>query len=387
MASIPTDDNHQILNGTGHISDHSSQQSPILRAALCHASPVLLDAEKTTEICINLIQEAADNGAHIVVFPETFLPAFPYWSPLIAPAEGHEFFLAMARSSVYSDGSEVNAIRAAAKGRNIMVSVGISEKARYSTATLFNTNLIIDGTGTVVVHHRKLVPTFYEKLTWTPGDGYGLKVAKTPLRHDGGAEHVKISNLICGENTNSLARFAMVAQGTNFHITSWPAKSIMGSASAAGENTGSKDAQFGKFDNIHLNRVRCGSTCVEGKAFGAICSAFMSHGMIESILAIAPPHAKETMRQAFKNASQAESVFLDPSGAVLPGFTIDARTGKQTEVESLRYEEGILYADMDMSATIEGKQYHDLVGMYQRFDVFDLKVNTSRNRPPVISIS
>jgi nitrilase len=368
-------------------SINRQKSSPIVRAALCHVSPFILDAEKTTQKCITLIHEAADNGAHIVVFPETFLPAFPYWSPLLAPSEGHEFFIAMAKSSVYSDGREVDAIRAAAKERKIMVSLGISEKARYSAATLFNANLIIDISGDVVVHHRKLVPTFYEKLTWTPGDGHGLKTVEvTAQSADGVTGTVKFSTLICGENTNSLARYAMIAQGTRFHITCWPAKSIMGAASAgSADDLDVKKAKHGVFDNIHLNRIRCGSACVEGKAYGAICSALMFPDMVETIVSMSPSHAKEKVRLALEGSSQAESVFLDPSGTVIPGFTIDSTTGLKSHVESLRYDEGILYADMDMEATVEGKQYHDIVGMYQRLDVFDLKVITARRLPATFS--
>lgn len=362
-------------------ADASSSRLSTVRVALCHISPMILDAAITTEKCIKFIHEAADNEAHLAVFPETFIPAFPYWSPLLPPGEGHEFFVKMSKSSVYADGEEINAIRATAKARNTMVSIGISEKVRYSTATMFNANLIIDGNGEIVVHHRKLVPTFYEKLTWTPGDGYGLKVAEFPVKAPDGVANVKFSNLICGENTNSLARYSMIAQGTNFHISSWPAKSIMGSADSFLDNEDPATAEFGKFDPIHLNRIRCGSACVEGKCYGAIVSAFMTPAMIDSIESLAPEKVRKNIRNALECAPQGETVFLDPSGAVHHGFTVDKVTKVKTCVESLRHEEDVLYADLDMSATIEGKQYHDIVGMYQRFDVFDLKVNRARQQP------
>ncbi|EXJ79412.1 hypothetical protein A1O3_08914 [Capronia epimyces CBS 606.96] len=376
----------------------------IVRAAACHVSPVLLDAKQTTQKCVRLIHEAADHGAHLVIFPETFIPAFPFWGPIVAPGAAHEYFAKMSKESVFADGEEVGAIRVAARERNVMVSVGISEKVRYSSATMFNSNLIIDGHGDVVVHHRKLVPTFYEKMTWTPGDGHGLKVANLPIKGPAGDdEPVKFGTLICGENTNPLARYTMVAQGINLHISSWPATSIMGLADHVNDDhshhegeTKDDDLQwkkakkegeesskeFGRWDPIHMNRLRCGNQCVEGKCFGVISSAVLSPENIAVVTSMAPASAKALVQSTLEKSSQAETAFLNPSGSLHRGFTIDKVTGLKTDdVESLRYDEGILYADMDMDATIEGKQYHDLVGNYQRFDVFDLKVNTTRKQP------
>lgn len=76
-------------------------------------------------------------------------------------------------------------------------------------------------------------------------------------------------------------------------------------------------------------------------------------------------------------------MFLDPTGAVMPGFTICEATGKEEERKFLRDEEGILYADLDLGLCVEGKQYHDVVGGYQRFDVFDLRVDRRRRKGPV----
>ncbi|KKY34024.1 putative nitrilase [Diaporthe ampelina] len=106
----------------------------------------------------------------------------------------------MALESVFVDGEEIQAIRATAKQTGAIVSIGISEKVHSSSATLYNSNLLIGSNGDVLVHHRKLVPTFFEKLTWSNGDGHGLRVSETAFG--------KIGNLICGENTNSLARMA-----------------------------------------------------------------------------------------------------------------------------------------------------------------------------------
>lgn len=150
------------------------------------------------------MRQAISNGANLIVFPETFISAFPIWSSLRPPTENHDLFHRMVKESIYSDGDEIQALREAARETQTVISLGISEKSRDSVACLYDSNLIIDQRGEILVHHRKLMPTFFEKLTWSPGDGFGLRVADTPFGRIGG--------LICGENTNPLARYSLMAQ-------------------------------------------------------------------------------------------------------------------------------------------------------------------------------
>ncbi|RVX66226.1 hypothetical protein B0A52_10153 [Exophiala mesophila] len=358
--------------------------APAFKVAACHVAPVYLNAAETTKRCVSLINEAADNGAHLVVFPETYIPAFPFWSSVLSPADSHGFFIKMAKESVYADGDELTAVSTVAKERNVYVSLGVSEKVRYSSATLFNSNFIFGPSGDVLVHHRKLQATFFERLTWSMGDGNGLKVVEcAPSGPEG--PRAKIGALVCGENTNPLARYTLIAQGEQFHISTWPAKwptkPITSPASAESANPTSKDPTRGEFDNVVLNRTRCASQCVEGKCFGVLCAGFMSPEMIDTLLSMTPASGKGVMKLTMEHSAQAETLFLGPSGAPIPAYTIDSKTGERDEVGVLRHQQGILYADMDMDATIEGKQFHDVVGGYQRFDVFDLKVNLVRRQP------
>ncbi|KAJ9623093.1 hypothetical protein H2203_006026 [Taxawa tesnikishii (nom. ined.)] len=353
-----------------------------LRAAACHASPIFLSSRDTTQKCISLIQRAASNGANLVVFPEAFIPAFPIWSSLRPPTENHDLFARMARESICADGEEIRAIRAAAKQTGTVVSVGISERVRYSSATLFNSNLLIDASGTVVVHHRKLMPTFFEKLTWSPGDGHGLRVAETPVG--------KIGNLICGENTNPLARYALMAQGEQVHISSWPAiwptrvpKTQV--AGAGGESVteaqgGSSVSKGANYDNVSANRTRAAAHCFEAKCFGIMCAGHLDASAIDAVVS-GSTHPK-ALKDALEKSPRGATMFLDPTGALLPGFTVDATPErKQTTKDLLQTEEDILYVDMNLEDCVEGKQYHDVVGGYQRFDVFDLKINRTRREP------
>ncbi len=337
----------------------------IIRVAACHASPVFLSAKETTEKAISLIQEAARNEAKLVIFPETYIPAFPIWSSLRPPTHNHELFKHMVRESVYVDGEEINAIRAIARQLEVMVSIGISEKVHTSSATLFNANLIIGSDGAILVHHRKLMPTFYEKLTWAPGDGHGLRVAETRLG--------KIGCLICGENTNPLARYAMMAQGEQLHISIWPAVWPTRFSKAG---SGAKGANF---DNVSANRTRAAAHCFEAKCFGVLCSGFLG---ADAIQATAENSGNEKLiKQELEQAQRGATMFLDPTGTLLPGFVVDKNTSEHVSTNMLQNEEGILYADIDLDDCIEGKQYHDVVGGYQRLDVFELKVDRTRRQP------
>ncbi|KAF5706142.1 aliphatic nitrilase [Fusarium globosum] len=341
----------------------------VIRVAACHVSPIFLSAKATTSKAIGLIKQAAKNKANLVVFPETYISAFPIWSSIRAPTENHDLFRQMAHESIFADGDEIHAIRSIAKQENIMVSVGFSEKARFSSATLYNSNLLIGDSGEVLIHHRKLMPTFFEKLTWAPGDGHGLRVADTP--------YGKIGNLICGENTNPLARYSLMAQGENIHISTWPPiwptrVAPPGKVLESSEGTSDKP----NYDNVTANRTRAAAHCFEAKCFGVLCSGVMGEDAINAVSG-GSAYLTEVLQQSQRGATQ----FLDPTGAPLKGFTIDSQTGEAVATDFLQHDEGILYADLDIEDCIEGKQYHDVVGGYQRLDVFDLTVNRTRREP------
>lgn len=336
----------------------------VTRVAVCHAAPVFLDARATTDKTISLIRRAASNAAQLVVFPESHISAFPVWSALRPPTENHDLFARMARSSIYADGDEVRALREAARETGAVVSVGLSEKTHASVACLYNANLLIDASGRVAVHHRKLVPTFFEKLTWSPGDGAGLRVADTPIGRVGG--------LICGENTNPLARYSLMAQREQIHISSWPPlwpTRLTTTAKSSAPN----------YDNVLANRLRAAAHCFEAKAFGIMCSGYLDEASLETIVEGAG--SPDLVRDELRGAPRGASMVLDPTGVPCPSFTVDESTGEQKPVEYLQNEEDILYADIELDRCVEGKQYHDVVGGYQRLDVFQLQVNRTRRDP------
>lgn len=315
---------------------------PRFKAAAVHASPVFLDAAATTEKAVSLIREAARAGAGLVAFPETFIPAFPVWAALSAPIDNHDLFARMCAESVRVDGPEVTRIREAARAAGIVVSIGISERSPASLGCLWNSNLLIGQDGGLLNHHRKLVPTFYEKLVWAAGDGAGLRVVETAIG--------RIGQLICGENTNPLARYSLMAQGEQLHISSWPP--VWPTRRPKGG---------GNYDIVAANRIRTAAHCFEAKVFGLATAGLLDRAAFDLIAAHDPAAA-----EVLEGTPRPASFFLDPTGAQIGEALLD---------------EGILYAEIDLAACVEPKQFHDVVGYYNRFDVFDLAVNRRRLEP------
>ncbi|HVL56421.1 MAG TPA: carbon-nitrogen hydrolase family protein [Burkholderiaceae bacterium] len=319
---------------------------PKVRTAAVHASPVFLDKQATAEKAVGLIAEAARAGAELVVFPESYIPAFPVWAALSAPIYNHDLFASMVENSLMVPGPEIALIAAEARRRRVFVSMGISERSPISVGCIWNSNLLIDDEGRLLNHHRKLVPTFFEKLIWAPGDGAGLVVSDTRLG--------RIGALICGENTNPLARYALMAQGEQIHISTWPPVWPTRNPQAGGN-----------YDNVAANRTRAAAHSFEAKAFTIICAGYMDKRMRDFLVDRQPEAAA-----ILDNTPRAASLVVDPTGAQVGN--------------TLQNDEGIVYADLDLNACIEPKQFHDVVGYYNRFDVFDLKVTRSRIQPATL---
>ena len=164
-----------------------------IRVATAHISPHLLSKRLSTQKTIAHIELAAQHGARLVCFPESSIPGFPIWASLLPPSHNstHDFFRRFVEESVSVTQDEVNAIKSCARKHRISVSLGISEKLRHNTGTIFNTNLLISEKGEIAVHHRKLACTWFEKLLWSHGDGSGLRVM-----HLRGDDRVRVGALV-----------------------------------------------------------------------------------------------------------------------------------------------------------------------------------------------
>ena len=316
--------------------------SPIKVAAV-HAAPIFLDRAATAAKAVSIVREAARAGAQLIAFPETYIPAFPVWAALWAPIENHDLFVLMAEQSVSMQGSEIAALRREARSQGVTISMGISESSPASVGLIWNSNVLIGPDGAILNHHRKLVPTFYEKLVWAAGDGAGLRVVDTPVG--------RVGNLICGENTNPLARYALMAQAEQIHISSWPP---MWPTRRPGSG--------GNFNNVAANRIRASAHSFEAKAFGIVTAGYMDTAMRDYLIARDPAVA-----DVIDRTQRAASFFVDPTG--------------ETVGKALQDQEGIAYAEFDLRRCIEPKQFHDVVGYYNRFDVFNVTINRRRLTP------
>jgi nitrilase len=319
------------------------QHYPRFKAAACHASSVFLNTAKTIDKACDLIAEATAAGASLIAFPESFVPGFPIWAALQPPILSHDFFKALAAQAVRIDGSEIAKLRMAARRHHVVVSIGLTEGTSASVGCLWNSNVLIGADGALLNHHRKLVPTFYEKLVWANGDGRGLRVVETEVG--------RIGMLICGENTNPLARYSLMAQGEQVHVSSYP---------PTWPTRPSTDA--GGYDLRRAIEIRAGAHAFEAKAFNVVASGYMDLAMRDALASANPD-----MLDMLEGAPRAISMVLDPTGEVISDVLSD--------------NEGIAYAEIDIARCVEPKQFHDVVGYYNRFDVFKLTVDQSPRDP------
>jgi len=320
---------------------------PAYRVAAAHVAPVFLDAQASLEKALSLIAEATYNGASLIAFPESFLPGFPVWAALAAPIRTHELFKRFVAESVLVPGPAVERLCDAARRHGIVVSIGVSEGTTASVGCIWNSNLLIGADGSLLNHHRKLVPTYFEKMIWASGDGHGLRVVETPLG--------RIGALICGENTNPLARYALMAQGEQLHISTypplWPTR---------------PPEEKGNYDLTQSILIRAGAHAFEAKAFNLVASAHRDRTLEDALAAALGREALDLI----DGAPQGVSMVIGPDGAPLA---------------KLSGEEGLLYADIDLSAAVEPKQFHDVVGYYNRFDIFNLSVDRTRHVPVTLT--
>jgi nitrilase len=246
---------------------------------------------------------------------------------------GHRYFRELVKNSVEVPSPATDRLCRCARKVNAYVVMGINERVPETLGTIYNTNLLIDRKGKILGVHRKLVPTFLEKITWGGGDGHTLKVYDTDIG--------KLGMLNCGENTNSLARFALIAQGEQVHVANYP-----------GQPVGDES----NYDLAHAIEIRSAAHAFEGKLFNVVsCSIFGEE--IAQILG-----DTEEKRRLVGKGSMGLTAIYGPDGKHLAG-PMDPN------------EEGMVVAEIDIEKIIEQKLQHDIAGHYNRFDVLSLNLN------------
>lgn len=303
-----------------------SDEYPKFTAAAVQAAPVFLNREATIDKACALIAEAASQGARLIVFPETWVPAYPFWiatPQIFTPAAFVELF----KNSVEVPSDATDALCRAAAKTGTYVVIGINERDAESKGTLYNSLLYIDDAGKVLGVHRKLMPSFTERTIWGWGDGSGLHVFDTPLGRLGG--------LICWEHEMTLVKYALYAKGEQVHASVWPAWSMQ---------------------NSHID-FGCRQYAYEGG-----CFAVVSCGIL----------LPDTLPQQYRSPliqANGGSGIIGPDGEYLKGPVYD--------------KEEIIYADLDLEAIVRAKHMRDVVGHYARPDVAQLLLHERPQRPVI----
>jgi nitrilase len=297
-----------------------------VKAACVQVEPAILDRDATIDVVAARTAEAAGACAGLVVFPETFIPAYPssVWARALAGwAEpgAQEAFALLHRESLELPGPDADRLAGIARERGVWLVIGVNEVDPVRPGTLYNSLLYYSPGGELALHHRKLVPTNHERLIWGPGDGRGLRAIETPIGRLGG--------LICWENYMPLARFSLYESGIEIYIA---------------------------------------STADDGDSW----QATLRHIALESrSFVIAPCH--------FQRASSYPDDF--PLASLLEGRDILGRGGSAVLGPDGSYlagplydDEGILYAELDPDLLRRSRQRFDPAGHYHRPDVLSLNV-------------
>jgi aliphatic nitrilase len=297
---------------------------PIVRSAAVQISPVLFSREGTIEKVLKTINDAAKQGVQLIVFPETFVPYYPYFSFVQPPVLMGKEHMRLYEEAVEVPSVATEAVSRAARSHQMVVVLGVNER---DNGSLYNTQLIFDADGSLLLKRRKITPTYHERMVWGQGDGSGLKVVQSAVG--------KLGALACWEHYNPLARFALMAQHEQIHCAQFPG-SMVGQIFA---------------DQIEVT--------IRHHALEAGCFVINSTGWLSSdqIAQITPDEKLQKVLSGGCNTA-----IISPEGAHLCPPIVEG--------------EGLAIADLDFSLITKRKRMMDSVGHYARPDLLQLQVNT-----------
>ncbi len=299
-----------------------------VRAAAVQIAPDLTSRAGTVERVLNAIADAADKGAELIVFPETFVPWYPYFSFVLPPVQQGPEHLRLYEEAVTVPSAETRAVADAARKRNAVIVLGVNERDRGS---LYNTQLIFDADGSLKLKRRKITPTYHERMIWGQGDGSGLKVVETAVG--------RVGALACWEHYNPLARYTLMAQHEEIHASHFPG-SLVGPI-------------FGEQIEVTMRHHALEAGCFVVNATG-----WLSEEQIASI------HPDPALQKGLREGCM--TCIITPEGRhVVPPLTSG---------------EGILIGDLDMRLITKRKRMMDSVGHYARPELLHLVHDTRSAR-------
>ncbi|MEM9155837.1 MAG: Nit6803 family nitrilase [Cyanobacteria bacterium P01_F01_bin.33] len=300
-------------------------QAKTVRVAAVQLSPVLFDCAGTTEKVLEAIAEAAKQGVELIVFPETVVPYYPYFSFIQPPVLMGKEHMRLYEEAVTVPSSVTEAIARAAQTYGMVVVLGVNERDEGS---LYNAQLLFDADGTLLLKRRKITPTFHERMVWGQGDGSGLKVVETAVG--------KVGALACWEHYNPLARYALMAQHEQIHCSQFP-------GSMVGEI-------FAEQMDVTIRHHALESGCFVVNATG-----WLTDEQRQQIAGEDNPKMQRVLQGGCHTA------IVNPEGKHI--------------CPPIREGEGMAIADLDFSLITKRKRMLDSVGHYARPELLKLWMN------------
>ncbi len=292
----------------------------IVRVAAAQIAPVLDRPGGTLEKVLQAVAEAASRGVHFIVFPETLLPYYPYFSYIEPPVSQGTAHLKLYDEAIVVPGPVTQALGAAAKRYAMVLVVGVNER---DGGTLYNAQVVFDADGSIVLKRRKITPTYHERMIWGQGDGAGLKVVDTAVG--------RVGALACWEHYNPLARYTLMAQGEEIHASQFPG-SLVGQI-------------FGDQMEVTIRHHALESGCFVVNATG-----WLSDEQITSL------SSDEKMQKGLRGGNC--TAIVTPEGRHL--------------VSPMTHGEGLLIGDCDMAIITKRKRMMDSIGHYSRPELLQL---------------
>ncbi|GAB1317699.1 CN hydrolase domain-containing protein [Madurella fahalii] len=305
------------------------------KVAAAHAAPVFMNKAATIRKVVRLIEQAAADDIKLLVFPETFVPGYPYWIECYAPLKQVDALAKYAEESVVVEdkGGDMAAIQDACRRTGVAINLGISERIAGGH-TLFNSQVTVDGDGAILGVHRKLQPTYVERVVWAQGNGSTLRNWPLSLGYN-------LGGLACWEHTMNGARQALLMQNQHIHAGAWPALSTMAGFEAVA------DAQIEALMKTHA---------LTAQVFVITASNYIDDTCLDWM-------TENLGEQDLVKAGGGWSSVLHPFCAYLAG----PHTGA---------EEKLVQAEIDMSELRKVKVWVDGAGHYQRPEILHFNFDT-----------
>ena len=305
-----------------------------VRAAAIQLCPVLDDATGTVDKVCRAIHDAAARGVAFAVFPETFVPYYPYFSFVRPPAAMGAEHLRLYDNAPTVPGPATKAVADAARRTGIVVVLGVNERDH---GTLYNAQLVFDADGSIKLHRRKITPTFHERMIWGQGDGAGLRVVDTAVG--------RVGALACWEHYNPLARYALMAQHEEIHASQFPG-SLVGPI-------------FADQMEVTIRHHALESACFVVNSCG-----WLTDDQRAAITAQIPESERASLVRGLRGGSF--TAIVSPEGVLLG--------------TPLTEGEGMVVADLDLALITKRKRMMDCVGHYGRPEILSLNHDQSATR-------